>query len=114
MPWNFTRCTLDRVIDGDSLVLLVDTGFRHFAKVHVRLSGVDTPERTDPEGWRKAREYAENWLAEAGGIMFSCFGEDKYGGRWLGSIFNVRGESLSDALIASRVGVPYDGGKRAP
>lgn len=111
--WLFDRCTPHRVIDGDSLVLVVDTGFNHSAKVHVRLIGVDTPERnTNPEGWRLARAYVEDWLAEAGALSFSCVGPDKYGGRWLGTLRNNLGESLSDALIHSRLGVIYDGGAR--
>lgn len=112
-PWLFTYCTLGRVIDGDSIVLTVDTGFNHSAKVHVRLLGVDTPERGhDTEKWGLAREYTENWLAEAGNISFACVGTDKYGGRWLGTLRNKLGESLSDALIDSGLGKPYDGGKR--
>lgn len=112
--WHFQYCTINRVIDGDSLVLDVDTGFNHSATVHVRLLGVDTPERgRDPEKWRKAREYVENWLAEAGALSFLCVGPDKFGGRWLGTLRNSRGESLSDVLIHSGLGVPYNGGKRS-
>lgn len=111
--WLFAYCTMDRVIDGDTLVLAIDTGFYHSAKVHVRLLGVDTPERTNPEGWRHAREYVENWLAESGGLSFVCTGPDKYGGRWLGTLRNKLGESLSDALIQAGLGVPYGGGAKA-
>ena len=111
--WLFSYCTPNRVIDGDSLVLDIDTGFNHAATIHVRLLGVDTPERSNPEGWRKAREYVENWLAEAGELSFMCVGPDKYGSRWLGTLRNKLGESLSDVLIHSGLGVPYDGGRRA-
>src|SRR4030067_1095376 len=110
--WFFQHCQLDRVIDGDSLILLIDTGFCHSATVHVRLLGVDTPERVNPEGWRRAREYVANWAEEAGALSFMCSGHDKYGGRWLGTIRNNLGESLSDALIRSGHGVPYCGGKK--
>lgn len=110
--WMFDRCTLDSVIDGDSLRIVVDTGFDHTASVHIRLLGVDCPERNDPEGWRLAREFAGNWLAEAGKITLECFGREKYG-RWLGRVRNSLGESLSDALIESHVGVHYTGGARA-
>lgn len=113
-PWLFQYCSLDHVIDGDSFMLDVKTGFYHRAEVHVRLLGVDTPERIDnPEGWRRAREYVGNWMAEAGAMTFMCTGPDKYGRRWLGTVRNSRGESLSDALIHSGFGVPYYGGRRA-
>lgn len=110
--WLFTRCTLDRVIDGDSFRLVVDTGFHHAANVHVRLLGVDTPERgRDPEKWRLARELVENWFNASGRISFSCVGQEKYG-RWLGNIINENGGSLSQSLIDSGLGVFYDGGRK--
>lgn len=109
-PWTFSRCTLDRVIDGDSMRIIVDTGFYHTANVHVRLLGVDTPERgRDPEKWRTAMQFAEKWFADAGKFSFECHGPDKYGGRWLGKIINRKGESLAQALIDSGHGAMYDG-----
>ena len=111
--WEFKYCEVDRVIDGDSLVLSIDTGFYHSAKVHVRLLGVDTPERTeDAEKWRLSREYVSNWLIEAKELSFFCTGPDKYGRRWLGVIRNHRGESLADVLIFSGHGVRYHGEKK--
>lgn len=111
--WHFQYCSLNRTIDGDSLVLDVKTGFYHTAEVHVRLLGVDTPDRNkDPEGWRMSRAYTDNWLAESGGLTFTCTGADKYGRRWLGVIRNTLGESLGDALINSGLGVVYVGGKK--
>lgn len=111
--WLFPYCKLDRMIDGDSFMLDVRTGFYHKAEVHVRLLGVDTPERSrDPEGWRLAREFTENWFADAVAPTFACTGPDKYRRRWLGTVRNSIGESLSDSLIHSGLGVPYDGGRR--
>jgi len=107
----FERCALDDVIDGDSLRIIIDTGFDHTARVHVRLLGVDCPERKNPEAWRMAREFSATWMAESGKMTLECFGREKYG-RWLGKVRNSVGVSLSDALIASGFGVPYTGGKR--
>ena len=39
------NCTLDRVIDGDTVDLNIDLGFSVFLnKQRVRLAGIDTPE----------------------------------------------------------------------
>lgn len=38
------------MIDGDTLEMTVDTGFRSRHVVHVRLSGVNAPETSSPEG----------------------------------------------------------------
>lgn len=111
-PWLFTRCKLDRVIDGDSMRLIVDTGFHHSANIHIRLLGVDTPERgRDPEKWRLSREFAESWFSDAAKFTFECVGQEKYG-RWLGTVHNGSGGSLSQALIIAGLGVVYMGGAK--
>lgn len=58
-----------RVIDGDSVVCLVDAGFgvhvtRGNEGAHLRLLGVDTPERNEP-GWEESRSFTTAWLDEA-------------------------------------------------
>ena len=57
-------CRLNRVIDGDTLVLDVDLGFRVTRAVTVRLVGIDAPEvRSSNEG-EKARGLAATAHAE--------------------------------------------------
>lgn len=52
------RCKLERVIDGDTLVLAIDLGFGTSKTEIVRLSGVDTPE---PRGVESA---AGKWVTD--------------------------------------------------
>lgn len=111
-PWMFERCQVLRAIDGDSVRIVVDTGFKHAATVDVRLLGVDTPERGQP-GYAEAAAFTRDWLASAGRIVLECHGEDKYGGRWLGVLRDHAGASLADALIAAGLGKPYFGGKKS-
>jgi endonuclease YncB( thermonuclease family) len=47
--WQY-RARLVRVIDGDTLVALVDTGFYGRQEVHLRLAGVNAPELHQPGG----------------------------------------------------------------
>lgn len=110
--WLFPRCTMKRVIDGDSVEIIADLGFGVAATVSVRLLGVDTPER-GKEGYAEATEFTRTWLANAEGLRFECSGKDKYGGRWLGTLRDGMGESLTDSLIAAGMGVAYSGGKKA-
>jgi endonuclease YncB( thermonuclease family) len=47
-----------RVIDGDTVVVNMDLGWhtwRH--EEHVRLNGIDAPERTEPERWAAAKAF---------------------------------------------------------
>lgn len=112
--WTFERCIPVRAIDGDSCVLSVDTGFNHSAQVHVRLLGVDTPERgRDAVKWAEARIFTESWLfAGTDDLIFECVGHDKYGGRWLGTIKRHNGDCLNTALLDAGLAVKYDGGKK--
>lgn len=38
------KAKVDRLIDGDTVVLIIDLGFNNYTKVTGRLEGIDTPE----------------------------------------------------------------------
>lgn len=57
------RAQILRVIDGDTLVILADTGFNQRAEVNVRLIAVFAPE-LDEAGGPEAKAWVETWLAE--------------------------------------------------
>jgi micrococcal nuclease len=84
------RCSLNRVIDGDTLDLDVDLGFNIITKVRVRLLEVDTFELRDPDkSLRRKAEmeklYAENILKDQKKLILRSQKTGKYG-RWLGEI----------------------------
>ena len=67
------RAELDRVVDGDTLDVLIDLGFYIKIKERIRLEGMDTPEiygvPQDSEEYRRgmeAKEYVERRLVENG------------------------------------------------
>lgn len=62
--WHY-RAYLLRVIDGDTFVAMVDTGFFGRHEVHIRLADVDAPEIND-EGGFDARDALENALEPDG------------------------------------------------
>lgn len=112
---------LDRVVDGDTVDLVVDLGFSVFHKVRVRILGVNTPERGDA-GWDEATSYTRAWFAAHSGVLLirTVKDKDKYG-RILAHIeadtIPVRSsfdsmDSLSEGLLNSGHGQPYYGGKR--
>lgn len=47
--WHY-RASLVRVIDGDTVVLLVDTGFGGRHEVAIRVAGIDAPELPSVDG----------------------------------------------------------------
>lgn len=113
--WHFQNVTGKRVLDGDTVELVIDTGFRHSAGIIFRLLGVDTVEKKqNPEKWAAAKEFTRTWLDAHPLMTLECHGEDKYGGRWLGIVrdkFDPR-INLNDALLEAKLAVRYSGGKK--
>lgn len=111
--WWYAARVLN-VVDGDTLDLMVDLGFRNYSKIRVRLYGIDTPEvygvKKDSEEYAKGLEasaYVQGWVATQEGVVYirSHDGkalhkaEGKYG-RWIVEVFPTEGrESLNEALV---------------
>lgn len=107
--WRFTA-EMIKVIDGGTIEFEVDLGFRIFAKVRVRLLGVNTPEvygvkhgTPEYEAGLRASEFTKAWFAAHGWIveLQTLKDPEKYG-RWLGTVTVTGGDGpniLNQALI---------------
>ena len=100
------HCT--RVIDGDTLV--AERSDRPGEPEHIRLYGIDAPERNLPGGAQATA--ALRALATGRELHFVSHGKDKYG-RLLDEV-SVNGHDLSQTLLQEGLAVPYSGGKRDP
>lgn len=113
------KAELIKVVDGDTIDVLVDLGFDTWKKVRVRFLGINTPEsRTkDLEEKKKglaAKARVKEILKEnKNKFTLKSHGVGKYG-RCLGEIFveSLGETSLQKTLINEGHGVEYDGGKR--
>lgn len=114
VTWTYqARCL--RLIDGDTLHVEVDLGFRSHIRTPVRLLGVNAPELSTPEG-QAALTWVAGWMAGAGvsaalTIQSAHPGDysgDKYG-RWLATVWRSDGACLNDDLLASGHAVPMKG-----
>lgn len=86
--------TLLKVIDGDTIELMIDLGFNIHHKIRVRLYGVNTPEsRTkdlaEKDMGMKAKAYTQDWLTNHKWVFVNTIPDknDKYG-RILARIFS--------------------------
>ncbi|MCF6317431.1 MAG: thermonuclease family protein [Marinosulfonomonas sp.] len=113
-PKNFAQsgCTIDRVIDGDTVHVSCTNG----ANGNLRLMGFDTPE-TYQSGCRaehalgtKAKIRLQHEIAKANSISTKTFGPDKYR-RLLAQLY-LDGRDVADIMIAAGLAVRYSGGKR--
>lgn len=118
VPQPFTYwATIERVIDGDTLVVTLDLGFNvKLTDVHMRVYGINCPEKNTEEG-QEAMRYTKEWVAmddlyhavkpKAYKVSVQDHKKDKYG-RILGEIF-YGGESLGETLIKAGKAKPYFG-----
>jgi micrococcal nuclease len=113
-----------KVLDGDTIDVLIDLGFELFKKERVRVAGVDTPEKRTRDLEEKELGYdATNWLK--GKLEEVLEGDEeliirtelkggvgKYG-RLLGWLY-IGDElvSLNEQMIEEGYAWPYDGGTK--
>ena len=94
--WVYSyHITTARVVDGDTVDVVVDYGFQLKQIQRIRLLDVNTPERGKPD-WQKATDTTTQLLNEAaaldqrGRMKLTSFKTGKYG-RWLGIIESLDG-----------------------
>jgi len=106
-------CKVKRVVDGDTIDVVIDLGFDiHFA-TRVRLYGMDTPESRTRNKDEKVRGYMskdflEEWMEKDDVVIRTR--RDKKGkfGRVLGEMI-VRGENVNKLMVKECLAVEYYG-----
>jgi micrococcal nuclease len=100
-----------RIVDGDTVALTIDLGFRVQTVQSIRIAGVDTPERRQM-GWQEAKDFTVDWLrAHHHGTREWPFvvvtEKDKQTfARFIGTVRCADdGEDLTQALLTAGVGV---------
>jgi micrococcal nuclease len=96
--WSVPATVL-RVIDGDTVELQLDLGWRITLTAPCRVAGVDTPELPTAEG-KAAKAFTAAMLPVGCAVRFVSEQLDKYG-RPLGQILLPDGRSLGLALLAA-------------
>lgn len=109
LDWRWPALAVS-VVDGDTLDVIIDRGFRDTSTMRVRLYGINTPERGEPgyvEATTRLRELVAGPL-----YITSVAPHDKYG-RWLARIEAVGVvANVADRMISEGLGVPYFGGAK--
>lgn len=102
------KATVERVVDGDTIDLTIDLGFKITTHQRIRLAGIDTPEiysvKKDSEEYNRGMEvkkYVENRMAANHNkvIVETEKVTEKYG-RYVGTIFLTDSDStLNNELV---------------
>jgi endonuclease YncB( thermonuclease family) len=79
------RATIEKIVDGDTLRVVVDLGFNTRTRQYLRLRGLDCPEIDTPEG-RAAAEFVKAKIKTTDAIIFTSSKSDKYD-RYLADVF---------------------------
>jgi len=95
------QATVDRVVDGDTVDLIVDLGFGIMVKERFRLEGINAPESRTRNLTEKAlgvaaTEFLETMLTEMNGPLVITTKKDKKGkfGRYLCTLWMDRGTDM--------------------
>jgi micrococcal nuclease len=102
------KAKIERVVDGDTIDMTIDLGFKVTTHQRIRLAGIDTPEifsvKKDSEEYKKglgAKEFVENRLAANNNEVL--IETEKYTGkygRYIGTITLADSEiTLNDELV---------------
>lgn len=106
-----------KVVDGDTVDLLIDLGFSLLKKERVRVAGIDTPESRTRDKKEKvygleAKAYLQGILENAEKIIVETEKDGKYG-RMLGWLYvDDNDQSVNHLLIEAGYAWSYDGGKK--
>lgn len=111
-PFIYRNITVVRAVDGDTVEIIVDTGFKSRYQDNFRLTGIDTPERGQDGFHEATNRLLALLIANAGDLEIETVKRDKYG-RWLAEIrIASTGHSINQQMVTEGHAKPYDGGKR--
>jgi endonuclease YncB( thermonuclease family) len=107
-----------RVIDGDTLDVVLDLGLETTQVRRVKLAGVNTPELSDPdpltrEAAQAARDAVLFWLGQIAvelewPLAVTVLGDGPDEGSWWATVTDAAGRDLAADLIAGGHGVPLE------
>lgn len=110
-----------RVVDGDTVDIIIDLGFGLTIKQRCRIGGIDTPEKRTRDLEEKkfglaATAYAERWFEENKDnliVRTKVEGSSGKYGRLLGYFFNDETEvCFNEQIVADGLAWEYDGGTK--
>ena len=109
------NCTVTRVVDGDTIDVILDLGFSILHKCRVRLYGIDTPESRTRDKDEKARgklaaKFLKDSIDKGKTVVLQSKLKDSKGkyGRVLGSVI-VDDVDLNEKMILNFLAVRYHG-----
>ena len=107
-------CEIDRVVDGDTVDVIIDLGFKIFHKARVRMYGIDTPESRTRDLDEKARgilskSFLQDALVQSNKVIIKTQKDAKGKfGRVLGELY-VNDINIIQLMVDKYLAVAYTG-----
>lgn len=101
------RALVVRVVDGDTVDVNIDCGFRVFITVRVRLDTYNAPEPKEPNG-PEAKAWLESLLPVGTACVLQTKKTERWN-RWLGKIWLQDGASINELGSQQSWSTPYRG-----
>ncbi|HKJ78756.1 MAG TPA: thermonuclease family protein [Prolixibacteraceae bacterium] len=108
------KASVERIVDGDTIDLIIDVGFKITTNQRIRLAKINTPEtynvKRESEEYKKgleAKQYVEKRINENGNLVLIETDKltGKYG-RYIGTIYlGDSQKSLNDELVEKGLAV---------
>ena len=109
------KCEVTRVVDGDTVDVIIDCGFSILHKTRVRLYGIDTPESRTRDKDEKVRgkmaaSFLQSAIDDGKSHVIRTKLKDSKGkfGRVLGEII-VDDNNINEAMVSKNLAVRYYG-----
>jgi micrococcal nuclease len=100
--------TVFNVVDGDTIDVNVDLGFKVYTRQRIRLARIDTPERGQP-GFAEAGDFLRE-LVMGKNVELKTYKVSKWG-HFLGDIV-LDGEDINQRMLDEGLAKPYNGGSK--
>ena len=100
--------TVVRIVDGDSVELLADLGWRISIGVSARLNGINAIERRDPGG-AEATAHLTELIPPGSRVDLESLGIDKFGGRTDCRLIRADGVDVAQQMVTDGYAAPWDG-----
>lgn len=97
------------VVDGDTIDVLIDLGFKVSIKQRLRLNGIDTPERGQ-QGFDEAKTWLTNQVLNQQ-VNIKTTKVSKWG-YYLADV-TMGSVLINESLIDQKLARPYDGGHKS-
>jgi endonuclease YncB( thermonuclease family) len=91
------KAYLNRIIDGDTMIVHIDLGFSAFIEQRLRLRGLNSPELNKREG-KKSKRFIESSLKDSSFLIIKTHGTDLYD-RYLVDVFSLPKEWSEEKIM---------------